>query len=446
MTLAATAAGGVAAQTEGPTVTVYRSWVEPDFTVVEGLVGIDPTVLDDPNCEYNLAISVRDTRSEIFQDAWEGQCPRAGGQYAPALETFRFALPAGADYSIEVVVAPRQQSARRLVRTVEVEAYGARPTASDLVLAHGVGLDSVAGATLKRGQIGIRAASSMVVMTEEPQLSYYVEVYPAESVPLEGRVLGVVLRADGRQLVSVPLQQLSAVSEAQPVAGTLSVAGLPAGSYRFDVRLELADTVVVRSHPFLVFDAASMASSGTADFYRNLTEADLEQFDAVRAWLTKTEADLYVSLSPAGKREFLARQFAHEAPTPDDGQESAIDAFVQRSRLVHDRYSEKVGRGSQPGWLTDRGRTYMLHGEPANLISRPSPINGAPYEIWAYAAQQRYVYLFADETRMQNYRLIYSNDPKEQGVADWTRRVGPEAVRDMWSLGIRAGDGTGDLR
>lgn len=437
LTLAAPAAGALAAQSGGPVVTVYRSWVEPDFTVVEGLVGIDPTELADPGCEYAVGISVRDAAKEIFQDSWQGQCPSVGGQFAPALETFRFALPRGADYTVEVTLTPKQRPEQRQVRSLEIEAFDARPPASDLVLARQVGLtDSVPDATLTRGGIGIRAASEMIVMPAEPQLSYYVEVYPRDGAPVSGAVSGLVMRADGRQLAEIPLQQLSAVTEPFPVAGAMSVAGLPPGSYRFDVRLNLGDTVVVRSHPFQVMGQA-VAAGGAADFYRNLTDEQLEQFDAVRVWLTKAEADLFNGLSPAGKREFLARQFANELPTPDDNQESAIDAFLQRSQVVRDRYSEKVGRGNQPGYLTDRGRLYMMHGEPTNVIARPSPINGPPYEVWYYASTRRYVYLFADETRMRNYRLIYTNDPTEQGVSDWTRRVGPEAVHDIWSLGIR---------
>lgn len=216
----------------------------------------------------------------------------------------------------------------------------------------------------------------------------------------------------------------------------MSVAGLPPGSYRFDVRMSLGDTVVVRSHPFQVL-AVAVAGAGVGDFYRNLSDAQLEQLEAVRVWLTKAESDLYMSLSPAGKREFLARQFGNEPPTPDDRQESAIDALIQRSAVVHTRFSEKAGRGAQPGYLTDRGTIYMRHGEPSNVISRPSPASGAPYEIWQYTTQYRYVYLFADETRMHHYRLIYTNDPQEQGVRDWARRVGSEAVQDMFSLGVR---------
>jgi GWxTD domain-containing protein len=276
----------------------------------------------------------------------------------------------------------------------------------------------------------------MVVMPDAPHVSYFLEVYPREGTALSGTVQGLVLRADGRQLAAVPLQQLSNVTEPFPVAGSMSVAGLPPGSYRFDVRLELGDSVVVRSHPFQVMGSV-VAGGNLPAFYANIPDEQLPQFEAVRTWLSKSEGDLYMGLSPAGKREFLARQFAREEPTPDDAQESAIDAFLQRSQVVYERYSEKAGRGAQPGYLTDRGRIYMLHGEPTNIVTRPSPINGAPYEIWHYAATQRLVYLFADETRMRNYRLIYTNDPQEQGVADWTRRVGPEAVRDMWTMGFR---------
>jgi hypothetical protein len=101
---------------------------------------------------------------------------------------------------------------------------------------------------------------------------------------------------------------------------------------------------------------------------------------------------------------------------------------------VNSRYAERVGRGTQAAWETDRGRIHLLRGEPSSKAVKPNPVSGSPYELWFYTVENRWVYLFADETRMGNFRLIYTNDPNQQGVPDWDRRVGPEAVEDMRSV------------
>ena len=170
-----------------------------------------------------------------------------------------------------------------------------------------------------------------------------------------------------------------------------------------------------------------------------MSDADIEQtFGGIEVWLTKKEeSDLYKTLSPEGKRAFLTRTFGPEAPTPDDGQESAIDAFVERSKYVEARFGERAGRSTQPGWKTDRGRIYLLHGAPSTLVSKPAPSSGAPYEIFYYASGRGSVYLFADETRLGHYRLIYTNDPSQPGVANWNTRVGTDALTDLQRLGVQ---------
>ena len=50
------------------------------------------------------------------------------------------------------------------------------------------------------------------------------------------------------------------------------------------------------------------------------------------------------------------------------------------------------------------------------------------------------VYVFVDDTRMRNYRLIWTNDPNEQGVVGGLMRLTIEMQEDLQRLGIRAID------
>jgi len=154
-------------------------------------------------------------------------------------------------------------------------------------------------------------------------------------------------------------------------------------------------------------------------------------------WLTASEAQLYRTLPPDGKREFLSQQFGRGGPTPDDGDESALDAFIARSRVVRERYAERAGRGQRDPWATDRGRIYLLRGQPTQVASRPSPQSGAPYELWVYSGGQNLAYLFVDDTRMGHFRLIYSNDPAETAFPGWEQMVGAEAIEDLARAGVR---------
>jgi hypothetical protein len=160
-----------------------------------------------------------------------------------------------------------------------------------------------------------QAASEVIIEPGKPDLSYYLELYPREGRQMSGSAVGVVRRADGKDLATFELGALKDVAQPQPLAASLSVAGLPAGSYMFDVRVQLADTAFVRSHPFRVLEVEAVAATGAGGYWASLTDQQVAEFDAVVVWLSgKREIETYKSLSPAGKRQFLARQFANGQP------------------------------------------------------------------------------------------------------------------------------------
>jgi GWxTD domain-containing protein len=437
-----------AAQQRQPEVTVYRSWRAPSATLVEGMFRVDPDLLGTADCAYGVQLTVRDEKgTTLKQEKWTGRCPQQNGAIAAALETFKFQVEP-ATYTVEVEVYPQSNPAQKRTRTLTVSGFAASPVLSDLILAQEVSYVDSSNAgrwTLQRGQIGVRTSSQIVVQPDSPRVSYYVELYPGQA-PLTGAVYAVIKRADGRELLRRKVQDLNGQSQPVPLAGRLALDGLPPGAYMLETQLQMQDHTILRAHPFTVASPV-VAGEPARSWFHGLTDEQItEQFDPVVLWLTKNEADLFTSLPANGKREFLARQFGPQGPTPNDGDESAIDAFVYRVEQVKLRFTPRSGRMLQePAWKTDRGRIFMMHGEPTSQITRPSSEAAAPYDIWQYANRQNIAYLFVDETKLGHYRLVFTNDPNEKGVADWTRRVGPEAINDLSRLGIRVRtDGGGD--
>src|SRR5690606_1991262 len=111
------------------------------------------------------------------------------------------------------------------------------------------------------------------------------------------------------------LQKLDSVTAFQPVAGKASLEGLAPGEYNFEVQLALADTTVILSHPFVMLPEVVAATGAAAPgFFSTVSDEEIEKrYGGIVLWLTqKAEADLYRTLSPAGKREFLNRLFGPE--------------------------------------------------------------------------------------------------------------------------------------
>ncbi|MEO5510358.1 MAG: GWxTD domain-containing protein, partial [Longimicrobiales bacterium] len=415
---------------------------------VEGLFRVDPALLGGAACDYTAELEIKDSRGQsLKQDKWDGTCPVANGSALPALEVFRFGMPDGETFTVIVSVNSKDRPKEKHSRTITVKSLPSRSATSDLVLARQVGLIDSATAsqwTIKRGSVGIRAASETVVEPSAPTLAYYVELYPGKNQVFSGTAWGVVRTREGVELSRFQLQKLDSVVTFRPVAGKASLAGLAPGAYTFEVQLALADTTISLRHPFEMM-AEVVATTGGAPatgFFATVSDADMEgKFGSATVWLTqKAQSEVFKNLTPSGKREYLNRLFGPEMPTPNDGKESNIDAFVTRSEAVARRFSERAGRGTQDGWRTPRGKIYMLYGEPSALISRPAPRGGYPYEIFHYQTGKGLAFVFVDERRSRDYRLMWTNDPAQQGVANGVRNVSVEAQEDLQRLGVRIVD------
>jgi GWxTD domain-containing protein len=182
-------------------------------------------------------------------------------------------------------------------------------------------------------------------------------------------------------------------------------------------------------------------STAGGSYFASLTDQQLsELFDPVLATLQKqSDRDLYERLNPDGRRRFLQEYFGGVSPTPGGQGNNPLDLYLRRVQHVNREYA---GRGGEPGWRTDRGKIYLMRGEPQNKSARPLPPGGAsPYEIWVYNAAPGYYYVFIDESRIGSYRLILTSDPTQPSLPDWERRLSNEVFEDMFRMGVRPARG-----
>ena len=127
--------------------------------------------------------------------------------------------------------APR--TARRTLRSLERDA-----PASDLYLAREVGwTDTTAagGWAIRKGQLGIAAEAVLQIPSTRPFLGYYLELYEQGEVLTDGTVEARIRRPEGGRVAEFTLQRVETLDTDRPVAGTVSLAGLPPGRYELDV-------------------------------------------------------------------------------------------------------------------------------------------------------------------------------------------------------------------
>lgn len=433
---------------------LYRTRTAGGTTTVDAVAEIDPRLVATAggSCDYAVRIAIFGMNNAIVaEDDWSrrSSCPAVADSSTRIIETFSFGIRRDR-HTVELTVRSADGIERRTRGSVEPLLNTA--STSDLILATEIAWDTMAESAwaVRRGSLGIRTEAIVDVPTSRPLLSYYLELYmPPAGGARSGTVSGSIRRAaDERRLVGFTLQEFEDLTESRPVAGTVSLAGLPAGNYEFVATVAFDSARAVELvRPFRVFTAASATaasaeqrevSSAVHRYFETLAEDQLARFDAVVLWMDADDARrTFTGLGPEGRRAFLPEFFNRVSPPGSTDVGPGSDALrLYLNRVAEAERALGPARASGPAlWRTDRGRLWIRYGAPTDRITRPFPGNETrPYEIWYYALGAGMVHLFVDESGFNNYRLLYSTDPNEVTLPGWQIRAGQGAVQELNTL------------
>ena len=142
--------------------------------------------------------------------------------------------------------------------------------------------------------------------------------------------------------------------------------------------------------------------------------------------ITSEERAVFESLTTVDEKEQFVEQFwFRRDPDPRTADNEFRAEHYRRIAYAN----EKFGSGL-PGWQTDRGRIYIIHGPPTEIESHPTggiyerpmsegggSTNTFPFEVWRY----RYIEGVGDDVRLEfvdttmagEYRLSYRPEDKD---------------------------------
>ncbi len=175
---------------------------------------------------------------------------------------------------------------------------------------------------------------------------------------------------------------------------------------------------------FLLITSVSLGQSvrdeESEQYFRKWLDED------VRYIVNPEEKSVFQTLSsPEEKERFIEQFWLRRDPDPRTSINEFKEEHYRRIAYANERF--KAGRD---GWLTDRGRIYIVFGPPAHiemhpmggLHNRPLSEGGGstttfPYEVWNY----RYIkglgndilFEFVDSGMNGNYRLALTPDEKD---------------------------------
>jgi len=209
---------------------------------------------------------------------------------------------------------------------------------------------------------------------------------------------------------------------------SLNIYSIPSAKYKFVLLLtdtnskELArsEKDIYIYNPHIQINSGPVSVSAI-DFLSYSDSEIIDEFKKAKYIATSDDIDAFKKLNtPEARREFLAN-FWKEVEARYRGRGDITRAFYM-DRV--NRASQKFSLGSQDGWKTDRGRIYVLYGEPDEIQRFPSSESGKPYEIWYYNQIEGGVYfVFVDRTGFGNYELVHSTKRGEVWDADWERNL-----------------------
>jgi GWxTD domain-containing protein len=154
---------------------------------------------------------------------------------------------------------------------------------------------------------------------------------------------------------------------------------------------------------FLLFWAGLSLAAGCRlyNLERKLDPVNEDFISKVRYIIAREERRTFLLLPDAEKPRFIEEFWLRRDPDPDTPENEFKIEYFNRLERAGQLF---IGEGL-PGWLTDRGRIYILFGPPMDRITQP--VGGDAYsrcqEVWYYG---NFPVVFLDQTCTGSYKLV----------------------------------------
>ncbi len=125
--------------------------------------------------------------------------------------------------------------------------------------------------------------------------------------------------------------------------------------------------------------------------------------EALEYLMSETDYEDFIKKSPEERKKAFEEFWSRRDPTPNTAYNEAMAEYYRRCDYALENFS---GIGIPSGLKTDRGKIYVLYGPPTRT-ERTLSVGAPPREVWEYENISRR-FVFVDETRNGNYKLLYS--------------------------------------
>ncbi len=298
-----------------------------------------------------------------------------------------------------------------------------RLTVSDIELA-GYLLPAGIMEKYDRGEFTLVPTPNLVFGRHRPYFFYYMEIYPPGSGEKEYDLTiqrAIMTEINDFRYTVETLEEVvhSNRSEAFADVDSVSLEGLPTGSYTLVLRVVSSkkDTTISAKHFWVMrpdIGSRTLIPVESTFTYDSLSiEREFQEIDIL---LSNSEVKRSRMMTTADKARFLSvfwRRYDDDKSTPEVPFRDEFRQRVAEADRMWDNFRSA-------GHKTDRGRVYVLHGEPDNREIHTLEVSTKPYEIWTYDRVEGGVqFAFVDRIGHGEFSLVHSTKRGEINQPNW---------------------------
>lgn len=266
-----------------------------------------------------------------------------------------------------------------------------------------------------------------------PVLFFYSEFYNLHKASQSGNLrVEYVLQNSFDKEVFRKMKTIPAINNSIVDVGAINVNKFPSGSYNLVIaladslrnikissskKLYLINPAVVDTTPVMQINDEFLASEFGAMSDEELNLA----YSRSRYIATAKESEDWKRLSTeSGKKQFLVNFWKSRKSPSDPEKQLTWDEYLKRVEAANQKFKGYQGQG----WKSDRGRVFIMYGEPGEIERFPQQSDTKAYEIWHYYdIEGGVIFVFADLQGFGGYTLLNSTKRGELKDDNWQRQI-----------------------
>lgn len=267
---------------------------------------------------------------------------------------------------------------------------------------------------------------------EKPVLNVYSEVYNAKKIAPEGYKLVYEIK-DAADIERARLEfDRKSFADAIVETESIPLESLPTGVYLLNLKvlypLDDPEDSTETAKKFYVLNPKNPAmletnfveslTFETSEFAAMTAEEVEKEYNQIKYIIEDYEIDLFEATETVdAKRKFLYRFWERRDPDTTNAINKSRMEYKNRIEYANEHFSYGL---MKEGWNTERGRVYLMYGEPTEIERHPVKNALRAYRVWFYAEQQGGIHFyFVDLLNTGNYVLVHSTAAGERYNEYW---------------------------